>query len=209
MAIFTQTITGAQVLSALTTDTTKWAGANIANLDYAIATLRNELNRTYYLDSTVTWSASGGDNSGYYANTLEQFSIGTWYLKYAFTTCGSHDDALRWYFLREDGNNYYRVLIEDANVATSPKLQKNEAGGGITSLISGSNTMDTSEHYTEAIRDAYGNWDLEQDGTSEGTATDDFLPNTSSGQAYLSCVNSGGNSVVELRDMYHLKIAGY
>lgn len=45
MAIFTQTVTAQQILDALTTDSTKWAGANIANLTKDVSTL-------FYLQKT-------------------------------------------------------------------------------------------------------------------------------------------------------------
>jgi len=202
MAMFTQSISVADVLSGLTTDDTKWAGANIANLDDAITTAiaTTQLNkRRVYLTENHTFDASADTDINLPVDTAPLLS-GTWYVKYQYTTAGNSKDQTNLYLLYEDGNNYLVLRAIDADSADTPELKKCVVGA-VTSLINGGNTTDTSEHTMSVTRSGVGDYELFYDGTTQGTASDLDLPDAT--ESRLGFFDSAGNSVIVMKDAYY------
>jgi len=79
-------------------------------------------------------------------------------------------------FLLEDADNRVEVLVGHGG---THRLRYQD-GGATTDLVNGSKPDDTNRHTTRVERDRDGNWELFLDGSSQGTATDAFLPTVSS-----------------------------
>lgn len=197
MAIFTQAISAADVLAGLTTDTTKWAGANIANLDALISAIESWVKKRTYQNTTHTWTEATDADIEYITDTAP-VTVGTWFLKYQFTTVGNSGDIVYQSILYADANNWIRLRAHDSLSANSPLICKKDAGA-VTNIINGGNTTTTAERTTTATRDLAGNYELFYDGTSEGTAYDNFQPVPTYSNA--GCISSGGVSVIDLKEV--------
>ena len=201
MAMFVQTITVADVLAGLTTDSTKWAGANIANLDQSIATTDTNVEkyakRRIYQNTTHTWDENADGDVEFWIDTAP-IVVGLWYFRFKFTTNGNSGDGVRYYPIWEDDDNKYYFFASDS-ATTCPDLYKQVVGAG-TQLISGGETTDTSEHYVELTKDGCGNFEIFYDGTTKGTCSETFNP-TPNG-ALFKLHSSAGNSVVEIYEAY-------
>jgi len=207
MAIFTQAITATDVLAGLTTDSTKWAGANIANLDTLLSTLMSNV-ETYvkcytFLNNTETWTQSVDGTVDYYFYT-QPLSTGTWYMRLTWTTNGNSGDTAKWKFLYQDSDNYVEMCSIDSNNANGCNVRKVVATVQTTLIQRGTNNTGTDEHYYETIRDLAGNMSLERDGVSVGTAQDTFLPTLTS-QTIYEFLDSAGGSVVELDEVKYTR----
>ena len=202
MAMFVQTITAAQVLAGLTTDTTKWAGANIANLDQAISTtdtnLTTDIKKTIYLDTTTTWDENADGSLTYRINQYPFFN-GTYYMKTECTSTGSSGDNVQFKPLAEDANNYIIMSVRGDNGQDSPRVIKKQAAANTTLLTSGV-TTDTSEHEHKFTRDGMGNFELFLDGVSKGTCNEEFTP--VGNYAEIALVSSAGNSVFDIKEIW-------
>jgi len=199
MAIFTQAITAADVLAGLTTDSTKWAGANIANLDATVSGVETYVKKRVYIDSNFTWDENA-DGSLDYVITRNPRFVGTWYLKYQCTTLsGGAADWVENYLFYEDANNKVYFLLRTDAAVNTPRLYKKEAAAG-SQLITSGVAIDTSEHYSTITRDGCGNYELFLDGTTKGTANDEFLPAAVSSGFHFE--GGGGNTVFVVKEIY-------
>jgi hypothetical protein len=116
-------------------------------------------------------SLSAGDSTPQGVNLSTDVSVGEWSFEFEFSSDPTAS-GLYYRIIRQDGNNQIRVeVFNDGNI----KIQKVD-GGTISTLISGTWGSDTSTHTLRATRDQRGNMELFLDGTSQGTATDSFLP---------------------------------
>jgi hypothetical protein len=207
MAIFTQTISAADILAGLTTDTTKWAGANIANLDAALSTSfttsGERVTRKVGLVTDAIFTASGGtlENQRFGRSLLE--TVGTWYFKGKWTTNNAVNDTISWMFINQDTDNQIYLAFKTQSAATLVQITE---AAGTTTLITGDTISDTDSHYCEVTRDVLGNIELEMDGTSKGTATDDFCPIPN--YSFLRCYAGGGTSVGVIEDAYLIMEGG-
>lgn len=205
MAIFTQTVSAADILSGLTTDDTKWAGANIANCDYVLTTLWTELQTDMIFKGSETFTGGTGVKSFDLKTAVASIqTVGKWYLKAQWTTNNTDNSEATYYFLFEDNNNYVRMMFRDSGAGSSD-LEMKEAGG-LSTLISGTSMNGTTEHYLETIRDGLGNYELLTDGVSEGTATDDFLPAIT--KEFFEFGNAG-TSTIDIKEMKESRLLLY
>lgn len=198
------------VIGQITTDDTKFAGANIANLDYAISTLLSDiqtlLTETIYLSDQYTWDATADGSLEFPVLTAGVDNIpqvGTWYLKYQFTTNGNDNDQMFWWLFFEDANNYYQLRLYDSAEANGIKLKKNEASSATDIIAKGTTNNDTDEHYIEVIRGCFGDFELKEDGVSIGTAEDDFMPTVTGTKTSFG--DSSGGSVLVIKELKHVR----
>jgi len=124
---------------------------------------------SYDRAGVVTLPSNQGSRLG--IETFTDFDTGTWDVSYraeSAPTSGQLDIIL----LYVDDNNQIRVSVIDGGTL---ELQKVDAGT-VTTLISGTWPDDTAQNSVKVTRDSAGNWELFSNGTSQGTATDTFLP---------------------------------
>lgn len=95
---------------------------------------------------------------------------GTWEFDFQFSSTPGFSH--RFDFIREDGSNVWFIESQSGGGFV---LKKYEAGA-LNTVISGSWSPDTSPKTCKVTRDESGNWELFVNGTSQGTATDTFLP---------------------------------
>jgi len=210
LAIFTQQVTAAQVLAGLTTDSTKWAGANIANLDIVLSTglrdvLKNYILETHYIESSFNWNQAADGNVSYeiQQNTENLPEFGTWYLRGQFNTLGNDSDAIWWYILFQDTDNFIAFRLNDDNEANGCMVRYKNGGAATTLIQKGTATSGTASHYYEVTRDGLGNFDLSEDGASIGTANDSFLPTTTGMK--LDFNDSAGGSDFDVDELKHTR----
>jgi hypothetical protein len=119
---------------------------------------------------TVTGGAYRLSN-GAYTDALSKHDTGSWEIDWQFVS-----DPTSGYlfieFLLQDSSNRYEVLVGNGGTHQVKKHQ----GGSNIGIVSGSHPDDTNLHTTRVTRDSDGNWELFLDGSSQGTATDTFLP---------------------------------
>jgi hypothetical protein len=77
------------------------------------------------------------------------------------------------YWMRKDGGDFYRVRL---GTGSTLSLDKAIGGDATNGVVRGNRTDDTTRHTVEVTRTEGGTWELFEDGTSQGTATDTDIP---------------------------------
>jgi len=105
-------------------------------------------------------------------STPSSFTTGTWEEK--VTTGSARACGRQLQFIYQDADNLYN-MGGSWGAANNHYLGKTEAGSG-TTLIDVSGNLESTTMTRKATRDSAGNFEMFKDGASEGTASDDFLP---------------------------------
>ena len=131
----------------------------------------------YVQNSELRVDSLSGGSTG--VRTPTKAITGEWVMDFRYRTLGSgndgifyfmwgdnngesnKNDAWRW-FAQDDANQYYRISKYE--------------GGSITHVIDTTWAPDTNWHTGRSTRDSYGGWELFLDGSSQGTATDEYIP---------------------------------
>ncbi|WP_276301104.1 hypothetical protein [Halorussus lipolyticus] len=104
--------------------------------------------------------------------TPYRFEVGTYEFTFQFSSTPS-TGRVRFEFLTETAAKWVQIIVDPDGTL---RLERND-GTGKTTIISGSWNGDTNQHTAKATRDESGNYELFVDGTSQGTASDTYLPN--------------------------------
>jgi len=153
-----------------------------------------------YVLTDYTWNAAGGNVTHYITKQGSQIKdTGKFYIKMQYTTLGNSDDCVTWYPMWQDGNNWYKISINDSANANEVECRVDEGGVNSALIVSGSANSGTAEHYYQLSRDGLGNWELKKDGVSIGTTNNDFLPTAVNSNIVFE--NSGGGSVVVVKEV--------
>jgi len=206
MAVFTQSITAASVLAGLTTDSTKWAGANIANLDYPITDLLTATKKTVFNQTPLTWTEAVDGTVDYTLTSTKQQikEIGTWYFDFQFTTNGNSSDNISYIHLYEDANNNIFTKVADHNNPNGLRTVKRVASAETNLITEGSAHTGTAAEYAKTIREGLGDYELIKTGVSLGTATDTYMPTYVS--SHLILTSGGGGSVIVTGDIWQMEL---
>lgn len=124
----------------------------------------------------LVWDDSDGDN--FFYATPSSFTVGSWQMDISISTSDSTDHGVALYLISSEAaigpSDAYSTCATDSSIY---RLRKKDSGS-TTTIISGSWSVDGAYHTSKTTRDSYGNWELFNDGVSEGTTTDTFLPET-------------------------------
>lgn len=132
--------------------------------------------RTSATSSTlqITGSATG-DTAG--VKTPALATVGSWSFDYQYVTAPDTRDVTYMRFIVQTRANDEYQIGEFLGGSDEWRLTKLDSGGA-TVLASTSSQQDQDPHSAEATRTSYGGFEAFRDGSSVGTATDTFLPNT-------------------------------
>lgn len=126
--------------------------------------------------------------------TQTRFEIGEW--KYDARFVSNPSGTFGFYrhepLLLDASNDWFIDKVGDS-ASVNFKLGKNESGT-TTKVISGSWTNDSNWHTDRLTRSPYADWELFHDGTSQGTATDSYMPNYETAR-----FRAGNNTSIEKR----------
>lgn len=152
----------------------------------------------------INWDGSSDDDATIRTNS--NFVIGSWEIDVHFTTLGNGDDSVKLSFINTTPNGggsvnpddgYQQMQLDDGS-----HLLRRYDGGASTNIISsswGGGSGDTDNHTYKTTRDAYGDWEIFEDASSDGTATDTNYKKTA--EVSLACFESGGGSVVDIDNL--------
>jgi hypothetical protein len=98
-----------------------------------------------------------------------RFTTGEVAITYQQAAAGAQVDYQFWYSGPSDD---FLALSSEAGTVKLKKVENGTYGD----ILSGTVPDDTAEHTIRTTRDESGNWELFADGTSQGTATDTFIP---------------------------------
>lgn len=107
--------------------------------------------------------------------TLNGSKIGPWEIEFRASSLTTNGEEFQFYFLRQDGNNWYKLkILEDGNLG----LDKSNSGSA-SNIGSGTWPGDTAPHRfkIERVSDpGETRYIVSVDGTEKINVTDSFLP---------------------------------